>query len=465
MSWLKRALAWIDDRLGLSEGPWQALRHPVPRSVNWWYVLGSATLVAFVFQVITGVALAFTYVPAPNSAYESLQFITHGAILGRVVRGIHYFGASAMVLLITAHMARVFLTGSFKFPRELNWLTGVLLLFLTLAMAFTGQLLRWEQNAYWSVVVAAAQARRTPLIGDWLVRIVVAGQTVGGATLTRFYATHVFLLPALMFGLIGLHLALVLRHGISEPPRAGRPVNPKTYRQWYAALLRREGMPFWPNAAWRDVVFALAIGAVVVALSIIYGPPELGKPADPTIVQASPRPDWYFLWYFALLSLIPPSTEDWVIIGFPLLVAVILLALPFIAPAGERSPSRRPWAVAIVAITAAAIVVLVREGDRSPWSPDLSPKPLPASVVAPLQGAALEGATLFEQRGCINCHRIAGSGGLRGPDLTTVGSRLSADQLTWRILNGGGNMPAYGDSLQPGEVSALVAFLAQQQKP
>src|SRR5256885_8325372 len=118
---------WIDDRLGFSKAIWPIIAHPVPRATNWWYVLGSATLVAFIFQIITGVALAFTYVPAPNSAYDTLQFITHGAILGSVVRGIHYFGASAMVILITVHMARVFLMGSYKYPRELNWLSGVLL--------------------------------------------------------------------------------------------------------------------------------------------------------------------------------------------------------------------------------------------------------------------------------------------------------------------------------------------------
>ncbi len=459
MKYLQRVYAWLDDRLGISDGILAALRHPVPRSVNWWYVLGSATLVAFVVQVITGVALAFTYVPAPISAYESLQFITNEAILGSVVRGIHYFGASAMVLLIAAHAARVFLMGSYKYPRELTWLTGVFLLLLTLGMAFTGQLLRWEQNAYWSMVVAAAQASRAPIVGELLMRIVVAGQTVGGATLTRFYATHVFLLPALMFLLIGLHLTLVLRHGISEPPRAGQPVDPKTYRRWYQDLLKRDGIPFWPEAAWRDVIFALAVGLVVVLLSIIVGPPPLGERADPTLVQAYPRPDWYFLWYFALLALIPPEIEDWVIIGFPVLVGVVLLALPFIAPSGERSPRRRPWAVAAVGLPAVAIAALTVQGLRAPWSPNLQAQALPAAVTAPLQGSAAQGAVLFSQKGCLACHVIAGTGGERGPDLSTVGARRSREELTWRILYGGIGMPAYGESLVPEEVTALVDFL------
>src|SRR5579883_44185 len=344
---------WLNTRLGISGAILPVIEHPVPRGVDWWYVFGSATLTAFVFQVITGVALAMSYVPAPNSAYQSIDFITNSAVLGSLIRGIHYFGASAMVILIAIHLAHEFLVGSYKFPRELNWFTGVILFFLTLGMAFTGQLLRWDQNAYWAVVVAAEQVGRTPFIGEQLAQLVVAGQTVGGATLTRFYATHVFLIPALMFLLIGVHLYLVIFLGISEPPKPGVPVEPETYERHYHEILEN-GIPFFPDAAWKDVVFALGVGAVVVVLAAIIGPPQLGQLADPTIVQANPRPDWYFIWYFALFALIPPSIENVFILVFPLTVAVLLLALPFVANQGERAPSRRPWAVGIVVIAALA---------------------------------------------------------------------------------------------------------------
>ncbi len=460
---LARAYRWLDDRLGISATILPIIEHPVPRTVNWWYVLGSATLVAFVFQVITGVALAFTYVPAPNSAYDTLQFITHGAVLGNVVRGIHYWGASAMVVLIAAHMTRTYLTGSYKFPRELNWLTGVLLFILTLGMAFTGQLLRWNQDAFWAVVVGASQAARAPVIGEILAQILLAGQTVGGATLTRFYATHVFLIPALMFALIGVHLFLVVRHGISEPPEEGKPVVPDRYRAEYQELLHRDGIPFWPYAAWRDVAFAVAVGAVVLALAIVLGPPELGKPADPTILEAYPRPDWYFLWYFAMLALIPPSIERWVILGFPLIVLIALLGLPVVAPTGERSLRRRPWALVGVGLPILAIAVLLREGIDAPWSPNMQASSLPTPVTQSLSGPALRGAQLFQDRDCHACHTIAGTGGRRGPDLSDVGARLSADQLTSRILAGGQNMPAYGATLRPDELEALVSFLSAMQ--
>lgn len=460
MRGIKRAWAWFDDRIGWSDVIWPIVVHPVPR-VNWWYILGSATLIAFVIQVVTGIALAFVYVPAPNAAYESLEFITNRAVLGNVLRGIHYWGSSAMVLLAFAHMAHVFLIGAFKYPREVNWLSGVVLLALTLAMAFTGQLLRWNQDAYWAVSLMASMASRVPLGGDFLVDVIIAGQTVGQATLTRFYATHVFLIPAAMFVLVALHLYLVIRHGVSEVPKPGRKVNPATYRQEYRELVHREGIPFWPDFAWQDIVFAIVAGAIVLALAVVIGAPELGPRADPTNLEAHPKPDWYFLWLFALLSYAPTALESLVIVGLPLLIGILLIAVPFIAPAGERSYVRRPWAVAIVAFSTLALGTLIWQGYRSPWAPDLHAQ-VPPTVVAGLEGDAARGAVLFEEKACLACHAIGGEGGRRGPDLTTVADELTREQLVWRILYGGVNMPAYGQALTPEELEALVAFLLER---
>jgi ubiquinol-cytochrome c reductase cytochrome b subunit len=460
MKFLKRAWAWVDDRIGWSDSIMPIVTHPVPR-VNWWYVLGSATLIAFIVQVVTGVALAFTYVPAPNSAYESLDFITNRAIYGNVVRGLHYWGSSAMVVLAFAHLAHVFLIGAFKFPREVNWLTGVILLGMTLAMAFTGQLLRWNQDAYWAVSLMASMASRVPLIGDTLVDVIIAGQTVGGATLTRFYATHVFLIPAAMFVLVAIHLYLVIRHGVSEVPKPGRPVKRETYRAEYQELLHREGIPFWPDFAWKDVVFALVTGSLVLLLAVALGAPELGPRADPTNLEAHPKPDWYFLWLFALLSYAPPALESLVIVGLPLTIGVLLIIVPFTAPAGERSYKRRPWAVATVVFATLSLGTLIWQGYRSPWAPVLHAD-VPPSVVAGLQGDAARGADLFKQEACLACHTMAGQGGARGPDLTAVGDRLTSQELTWRILYGGNNMPAYGQTLAPDELDALVAFLSSR---
>ena len=453
---------WLDDRLGIRAIIWPLATHRSPK-VNWWYVLGSATLIAFVMQVLTGGALAFTYVPSPNNAYQSLVWITNDAILGSVVRGIHYWGATAMVLLVFAHMCQVFAFGAFKFPRELNWLSGVVLLGLTIGLAFTGQLLRWDQDAYWAVYVMAEQVARVPFVGNWLMDIVIAGETVGGNTLTRFYATHVFLLPALTFLLIGTHLYLVLKHGISEMPVVGKKVDPKTYREEYHTLLEEDGEPFWPDSAWKDVVFALAVGAIVLGLAVWQGPKALGEVADPTVLQAHPRPDWYFLSLFALLALMPAGLEDTLIVVGPLLLGFALIVVPFIANTGERHWRRRPWSLGIIAFTVIALGVLTVYGDRGTWSPDLRPKPLGDAIVARADAAGLsEGVAIFEDNACINCHRIDGSGGQKGPDLTYIGDSLTQEQLTWRILNGGNGMPAYGSTLTTEQTNQVVQFLMQQ---
>ncbi len=466
---MRRALRWLDERFEFGDTVLAVLRHPVPRAlerpVGWWYVFGSATLGVFVVQIVTGIGLAMTYVPAPNSAYDSLQFITSDATLGALLRGIHYWGAGAMVVLVMVHMSQVFLFGAYKYPREINWLSGSLLLLGTLAMAFTGQLLRWDQDAFWSVVVAAEQAARAPLIGDWLAKLVVAGADVGGATLTRFYATHVFLIPAAIFGLLAVHLYLVIRRGISEPPTPGERIDRATYRERYRAILAK-GIPFYPDAAYRDAVVAFIAVVAIVVLAGVFGPPQLGKPADPTIVVADPRPDWYFLGYFAVLALIPREAESLVIIGLPLFAFAYLFALPLLFPDGERHWSRRPAALAVVAIPLVAYAALTIAGFRSNWVPVLDEHAaLPAAVVADLDPTARRGADLFVSKSCFACHQIAGAGGRRGPDLSEVGARVPRDRIVTRILSGGGGaMPAYAGSLTPAELDDLVAFLETRTK-
>jgi ubiquinol-cytochrome c reductase cytochrome b subunit len=456
---IRRALAWLDDRSGLLTATRRALAHPVPPRTGWFYVFGSATLIAFVLQVATGIALATAYVPSSGEAYDSLRFITEQAMLGRFLRGMHYFGASAMVLLIGIHVSRTYLMAAYKFPRELNWLTGAVLLLLTLALAFTGQLLRWDQTAVWSVIVGAAQAGRMPFVGEQIARFILAGDTIGGATLSRFFAFHVFFIPAVVFGFIGLHLLLVLRHGISERPVKGQPVDPATYREQYAGLLAREGVPFWPDAAWRDAVFGAAVVATIVVLALVIGPPALGRPPDPSILEAYPRPDWYFLWYFAVLALAPQNLETFIIVAGPLVFGAVLLLLPLFNR-GARSVRERPLSALLVVFMWTTIVTFWVAGERADWSPDFAAKPLPASVVASSDPDVLAGARLFLTKGCEFCHAIEEHGGRRGPDLSDVRSRMSPDQMSARITNGSPSMPAYARTLTPAEVRLLVAFLS-----
>ncbi|MHB2016912.1 MAG: cytochrome b N-terminal domain-containing protein [Candidatus Xenobia bacterium] len=456
---LIRLWEWFDDRTGVGALIGPMLAHRVPPGSTWPYVLGSATLIAFIVQVVTGISLALAYVPSTHDAYASLRYINDTAVLGHFVRALHYFGASAMVLLIGLHTIRTYLFASYKYPREVSWLSGVVLLFMTIGMGFTGQLLRWDDNGVWSVIVGAEQAGRVPFIGKWVAHFVLAGDTVGGATLSRFFAFHVFFIPAVIFGVVGLHLWLVLRNGISEPPRSGRPVDPKHYRDWYHKMLDRVGVPFWPDAMWRDILFGLIVILAIGVLAVVYGAPELLQPPDPSIIYTNPRPDWYLLWYFAVLALLPPYMERYVMVFGPLLIAVILFSVPFTHRGGERVPTRRPWALFWVLCAVLMISTLWNLGVRAPWSPNFDAPALPAEVVGNIGTVGLRGAQLFHDKGCEFCHRIDGYGGQRGPDLSTVGSRLTDNELAIRIMNGGYNMPAFAGTLTHDDTQALVTFL------
>src|ERR1700722_4163558 len=452
-------LDWIEERTGLKKPIMDMLAHPVPPGSKWYYVLGTAIMTSFIVQVATGIALSTLYVPSAGQAYETVRFISTQAPFGAFIRAMHYFGASAMILFTGLHMIRVYIMGSFKFPRELNWLTGVGLLFLTVAMGFTGQILRWDQNSVWTVAVGAQQAMRMPIIGKYLVEVLVSGPEVGSSTLSHFFSYHVFVLPAILIGAIGLHVWLVLHNGISEPPVPGELVDPKTYRKKYHEMLKREGKPFWPDAAWRDIVFSTFLIIGIVALALYFGPPLIERPPDPSLINAQPKPDWYLLWYFALLALLPHEIEDWVIILAPLFVVLVFLSIPILAPYGERSPRRRPWAIASVAFIVSFVFALTIAGFQEPWTPNFDAKKLTAEIIGTTSGPIYYGAQVFDTKGCLYCHSISGHGGLRGPDFTLVGDRLTHDQLTLKIVNGGYNMPAYAASITPKELKDLTTFL------
>lgn len=455
---------WLDDRIGINALLKPLVDHPVPPRGLWTYVFGSATLFMFTLQVVTGVALSLLYQPSSANAYHSLEFITYQARFGNVLRSTHFYGASAMIILVGLHMIRTYITASYKYPREMNWISGVFLLLFTIFMGFTGQLLRWDSNGVWSSVVAAQQLGRVPFIGKYLARLLLGGDTIGGASLTRFYSYHVFIIPAFIFIFIALHLWLVFRHGISELPKAGRPVDPKVYRKWYEEYLRDHSVPFWPNAAWRDVLFSSIIVIGIILFAWFRGAPALTTPPDLTYIHTSPNPDWYMVLFFALFALMPHKIETAAMTIGPLLTVIILFILPFIANKGERSPIRRPWAMFGVICVIVFVMSLLILGLKHPWSADFSAKPVPIAAIHPAHpdSTVIAGAHLFYERGCEYCHKINGYGGKAGPELTVVGLRLSPQELTIRIVNGGGNMPAYGGILTQGDLQKLVDFLSAQ---
>ena len=223
-------LDWLEERSGLVGGTKYFLFRKVPRDTNWFHTLGSATLTAFLVQAGTGVILAFYYRPAPGEAYESIRHITDDVTLGWLVRGMHKWGASVFIILLFLHMARVFVFGAYKYPRELNWVVGFLLLVLGMLQGFTGYLLPWDQTAYWATVVGINLNGTGPIMGPFLAQFLRGGDEITGTTITIFYAMHMLLLPGAIAGLILLHLYLVVRLGVSSPPwsheAAGRPREP-----------------------------------------------------------------------------------------------------------------------------------------------------------------------------------------------------------------------------------------------
>ncbi len=199
-------------------------------------------------------------------------------------------------------------------------------------------------------------------------------------------------------------------------------------------------------------------------LALYVGPPALDKPPDPSILKADPRPDWYLLWYFAVLALIPPQMEGYVMILAPVVIGVLLLVVPILNNRGERAPSRRPWSIAVVLLSVIMIGSLWIAGARSPWSPNFEPVPLTPQIIGATSGPVFAGAQLFQEKACLNCHLIEGHGGRRGPNLTYVGDRLSQSDIIIRIVNGGVNMPAFGKTLKPQELADLTTFLQSRKQ-
>ncbi len=470
MQWLRELGSWFDVRLRFSDTIMPMMRHPIPRSsagpMGWWYVFGSASMTLLMVQILTGICLALVYVPAADKAYDSLLYLNYEAPMGWFIRALHYYAGSGMVVLVLAHATQVFLHGAYKYPRELTWMVGVVLLLCTLGMFFTGQVLRWDPDAYWGLAVGGSMAGRVPVIGPQVVHLILGGVVIGGDALSRFFALHVFVIPGVLLAALGVHLWLVLKCGISAAPVPGQSVDPNRYDAEYAHEVHTTGVPFLGPAMLKDAFFSALAVLVVVAIAAYLGPKGPTAPPDPMLEGANPRPEWPFLWLFALLSMSPPETETFIILVLPVLLILVLFAVPLISNRGERAPSRRPTAVLMVVVMYAVLGVLTYEGATAPWSPQMtawSGEPVPIDIIEHASPVQLQGAAVVQFKNCRNCHAIDGLGGKRGPDLAGVGTRLTYGQLVDQISNGtpgGGNMPAYGKQVSPVEMTAMVEFLS-----
>ena len=411
----RKIYQWLDRRLRLKPVEEMLLNEPIPGGANWVYVFGSATLFLFFLQLLTGMFLAVYYAPTPDHAYDSIQFIMSSVTFGAFVRGLHHWGASAMVVAIGLHMLQVYLYGAYKPPREAMWMVGVMLFLLVLGFAFSGYILPWDQKAYWATQIGINMVGTVPWIGDVLVRIIRGGETLGALTLTRFFALHILFLPLMTLGLIALHLFILRRVGpagsFEERRAAGRGGPVPTER-------RRGSLsePFYPRQVFMDAVVMGVVFLIVAALAIAL-PFPLADKADPSDTSFTPIPEWYFLFYYQGLKYVHGPFESLATWILPAMFYAVLMFLPFIDRNPARNPANRPRAVLIGAAFLAGVFGLMAVSLKEIYSvPTTDP-----SVVG--------GRELYSKLQCSGCHRIHGSGGAVGPDLSYVGRVRDRDWL------------------------------------
>ena len=466
---LRSIALWLEERLHLVKLFESTAGHKVPPSTNsWFYVFGSGTLLCFVLQIVTGTCLAFVYVPSSSQAWTSLQYLNNEQFLGWFLRAVHNWGSIFMVGMMSLHLIQTFLFGAYKYPRELTWVSGCFLFFCTLGMAFTGQVLRFDQDAYWGLGIGASIMGRIPFVGAQAVHLMLAGSTIAGETLSRFFSLHVFVVPGTILALLSLHLRLVLTKGINEYPTQGRPVTKETYAAEYEELVEKTGVPFVPNVIGKDLIFSGCLTTAIVLCALVFGPAGPSGPPNPTLIHTAPKPDFYFLPIYASLALLPAYMETFLLLVAPVIGVALLILLPFYSGTGEKHFRRRPMAVVVVLLALLTLGLLAYLGTYAPWSPHMeawSAAVTPAGYVKNRSPLELQGAVLIQSKQCRNCHSLGGEGGQRGPALDSVATRLTRDQLIRQVIQGSGNMPAYGKNLRPAEVTALVAFMQTLRPP
>jgi ubiquinol-cytochrome c reductase cytochrome b subunit len=440
---IRAIVDWLEQRTGIETAVRSFLYEEIPASSGWRHVLGSVAIFCFLVQAFTGILLAFNYAPTPGEAYNSLKYIVTEVTGGRLIRGLHHWGASMMVVVVALHMAQVFLWGAYKKPREATWIAGVGLLLLTLGFGLTGYLLPWDNRAYWGTVVATRIAANSPGIGAYLSRLLGGEGAIGVVTFARFFALHVLILPPLTMLLIGAHVYLVRKHGVA--PAAGDDAPRKK---------------FYPEQVFRDTV-AIFGAFVILFLMAAFVQVPLGKLADPTDTTYIPRPDWYFLWLFQMLKFFEGPLE---VVGshiLPGLAVVALLLTPFLDRAAARRVRQRTLAAGVLGLAAVGLAGLT--GAAIATTPATQET---AEVEGPkewqqLSPEELAGIGYYRKENCASCH-AAGDGPKIGPDLAASGVRKSAAWMIEHFKHPQQMMP--GTSMPPiqltdAQLNSLAAFL------
>lgn len=427
---------WFDDRLKLKPLEHTLLDESIPGGASWIYVFGSATLFLFCLQATTGMFLALYYVPSPDSAYDTVQFIQREVQFGWFVRGLHHWGASAVMVAIGLHLLQVYLYGAYKRPRELMWMVGVVLLLLMMGFGFTGYLLPWDQNAYWATQVGTNMVASVPLVGDVLVRVLRGGDTLGALTLSRFFAVHTLFLPAMIVCGIVLHLFILRRVGPAGP--------------WSVEQARQRSETFYPRQVYMDAMVMLGVFLLVAALALTVEFP-LADRADPADHTFTPVPEWYFLFFYQFLKYMSGPLEPLATWILPGLFILGLLLWPFI----DRNPERRPSSRTVALISGGAFLAIIFT------LLGISLRDLYA--LPTLDPSVARGKALFAHQHCMACHRIHGEGGKVGPDLSYVADQRPDRQ--WHLrhfrdpqsVSPGSIMPAF--PLEEKDLNDLTSYI------
>ncbi|MFB3879877.1 MAG: cytochrome b N-terminal domain-containing protein [Armatimonadota bacterium] len=440
----RRLLRWVDDQTELITLFRRFMEEPLALGVGWPHIFGSVALFLFITQLATGILLMVYYVPSPDAAYQSTAYLDTRLPFGGFVRSLHHWGASAMLIGVFVHMLQAFFWGAYKRPRQIIWVIGVFLLLATLGLSFTGYLLPWDQKAYWATVVGTRIAGSIPVLGPYVTTIIRGGPDVGALTLTRFFGLHVMIFPALLIGLIVFHISQVRRQGITAPWR----------RVGEEASVPHPGL-FYPDQVFKDAVAALVVLAVLFAIALRV-PAPLESIANPASTGYKPRPEWYFLPNFQLLTYIPTTWGEWGeffgALVVPALVVIALILLPYLDHNPERAPRRRPLVSTAALLALGSLLYLGVAGAQR------GPKPV---TLTPTQR---RGEKVFLDLRCQSCHGINGGGGMEGVDLAEGGPRnprAVEDKLTHPTrTNARSIMPPVPPSLSHSDLRDLVAYVS-----
>jgi len=444
---MKNIFRWIEKRTGLYANIQAFGAEEIPKSVGWRNTLGSLAGALILLQVLSGLLLALYYVPHPNAAYESLEYINTHIALGQFVRSLHYWGASFVVVALFIHTIRVFYSGAYRKPREVNWLVGLALFGVVMALAFTGQFLPYNQMGYWAANVGIEIASAAPIIGPKIKTLLMGGEQLGALTLTRFYAMHMIVLPALLGVLVTFHLYLLRKHG---PMRL---LSDKT----------NDTEPFYPKQLLRDLVtISLGVTALAATAIIVQGPHS--GPLDFTDTSYVPKPEWYFLSHYELLRFTPPALYTVATFYVPNLLLITLALLPWLDKAKGIMPKDRPAIFSIGTLVISSIIGLTLFGILNQ-----QPEKVVGEVIAqseetfdPDKEKLRLGRTVYRDLQCAMCHRINKRGKQRGPDLDYTGDRLREPYLREWLRDPEKIMPdTIMPSIQVGEdkFDALVFYL------